>query len=135
MSVPYWRTRDKYYRMVGSKCEKCGTEFFPSLNLCRKCHSSNLREEEMPQTGKLLSFTMQRESMSGFEEQEPMSFGLVELKNGVRIVGQLVDLPYESLKIGDRVKAVFRRVKSDGASGQIFYGYKFGPMRGVKVSK
>jgi uncharacterized OB-fold protein len=50
-------------------------------------------------------------------------------------VGQLVDLPYESLKIGDRVKAVFRRVKSDGASGQIFYGYKFGPMRGVKVSK
>lgn len=89
----------------------------------------------MPKTGKLLSFTMQRESMSGFEEQEPMSFGLVELKNGVRIVGQLVDLPYESLKIGDRVKAVFRRVKSDGASGQIFYGYKFGPMRGVNVTK
>ncbi|MGI0084747.1 MAG: Zn-ribbon domain-containing OB-fold protein, partial [Nitrososphaerales archaeon] len=94
-----------------------------------------LEEVEMPQMGTLLSYTMQRESMAGFEEQEPMSFGLVELKNGVRVVGQLVDIPYESLKIGGKVKAVFRRVKSDGVSGQIFYGYKFGPLRGVKLSQ
>lgn len=87
----------------------------------------------MPQIGTLLSYTIQRESVPGFEEQEPMSFGLVEFKNGVRVVGQLVDIPFESLKIGGKVKTVFRRVKSDGVSGQIFYGYKFGPLRGIKL--
>ena len=132
MSVPYWRTRDKYYRMIGSKCNKCGAEFFPAVNICRKCHATDLKEAPMPQIGTLLSFTMQRESVSGFEEQEPMCFGLVEFKNGVRVVGQLVDIPFDSLKVGSRVRTVFRRVKSDGPSGQIFYGYKFGPLRGIK---
>ncbi len=120
--------------MLGSRCEKCGTEFFPPVNKCRKCKSADLKDFEMPQSGKLLSYTLQKESVSGFEEQEPMSFGLVELSNGVRVVGQLVDIHYESLKIGTKVKAVFRRVRSDGPSGQIFYGYKFGPVRGAKVA-
>ena len=83
----------------------------------------------MPRNGVLLSYTMQRESLAGFEDQEPMIFGLVKLENGVKIVSQLVDVPYESLKEGLKVRAVFRRVRTDGDSGQIFYGYKFGPAR------
>ena len=118
--------------MIGSKCAKCGTEFFPSVNICRKCKSSDLKPFETPKEGKLLSYTLQKESIAGFEEQEPMVFGLVELSSQIRVVAQIVDFPYESLKIGSRVRAVFRRVKSDGASGQIFYGYKFGPVRRAK---
>ncbi len=85
----------------------------------------------MPKDGKLLSYTLQKESLSGFEDQEPMVFGLVELSNGVRVLGQLVDLPYETLKVGNRVRAVFRKIRTDGESGQIYYGYKFGPFRDV----
>lgn len=129
MSVPYYRTRDKYYRMLGNKCEKCQAEFFPPVNICRACKSIDLKPLEMPGAGKILSYTLQKESVAGFEEQEPMVFGLVELSNGVRLVAQIVDFPYESLKIGSKVKAVFRRVKADGPSGQIYYGYKFGPPR------
>ena len=54
-----------------------------------------------------------------------MTFGLVELDNGVKIVAQLVDTNYDNLKIGDSAKAVFRRIRTEGESGQIFYGYKF----------
>ena len=86
----------------------------------------------MPRTGTLLSYTLQRESVQGFEDQEPMVFGLLELKNGVRIISQIVDLPYDSLKEGMKLKAVFRRIRVDGESGQIFYGYKFGPSREAK---
>lgn len=84
----------------------------------------------MPRLGTLLSYTLQRESVAGFEDQEPMIFGLLELNNGVRIVSQIVDLPYDSLKEGMKLNAVFRRIRVDGESGQIFYGYKFGPSRG-----
>ena len=115
--------------MLGNKCQKCGTEFFPHVNFCRRCHSTELIDFEMPRVGTLLSYSLQKESVSGFEEQEPMIFGLVELLNGVRMIGQIVDMPYESLKIGIKVKAVFRRIKTDGPSGQIYYGYKFGPFR------
>ena len=131
MSIPFWRMRDRYYRMLGSKCEGCGSEYFPSVNVCRKCRSTVLIEVEMPKDGKLLSYTLQKESLSGFEDQEPMVFGLVELSNGVRVLGQLVDLPYETLKVGNRVRAVFRKIRTDGESGQIYYGYKFGPFRDV----
>lgn len=129
LSVPYYRMRDKYYRMLGSRCEKCTAHFFPPVNICRACKSTDLKTVEMPRDGKVLSYTLQKESVAGFEEQEPMVFGLIELSNGVRIVAQIVDFPYESLKIGSKVNAVFRRVKADGASGQIYYGYKFGPVR------
>jgi uncharacterized OB-fold protein len=129
MSIPYYRMRDRYYRMLGSKCEKCSAEFFPPVNICRACKSLELKDVEMPTVGKVLSYTLQKESVSGFEEQEPMIFGLIELSNGIRVVGQIVDYPYESLKIGSKVKSVFRRIRADGTSGQIYYGYKFGPLR------
>ncbi len=125
MSIPFWRMRDRYYRMLGNKCDSCGAEFFPAVNICRKCRSTDLRDYEMPQEGKLLSYTLQKESLAGFEDQEPMIFGLVQLGNGVKVLGQLVDMPYESLKTGDKVRAVFRKIRADGEAGQIYYGYKF----------
>ena len=88
-----------------------------------------LSDFEMPKVGTLLSYTLQRESVQGFEDQEPMVFGLLKLENGVRIVAQVVDLPYDSLKEGMKLNAVFRRVRVDGESGQIFYGYKFTGIR------
>ncbi|MHB8567459.1 MAG: Zn-ribbon domain-containing OB-fold protein [Nitrososphaerales archaeon] len=133
VAVPFWRMRDKYYRILGNRCAKCGAEYFPPANICRKCKSNDLEDHEMPKTGTLLSFTLQRESLFGFEEQEPMIFGLVKLANGVKVVSQIVDIPYESLREGLKLHAVFRRVRDDGDSGQIFYGYKFGPQRGKEV--
>ena len=83
----------------------------------------------MPRRGTLLSYTLQRESLYGFEEQEPMIFALIRLENGVKIIAQIVDVPYESLKQGLHLRAIFRKIRTDGDSGQIFYGYKFSPDR------
>jgi scaffold protein (connect acetoacetyl-CoA thiolase and HMG-CoA synthase) len=129
MSVQYWRMRDRYYSILGNKCVDCGEEYFPPVGVCRKCRSTSFNEAEMPRNGTLLSYTMQKESLPGFEEQEPMVFGLVRLENGVKIIAQLVDFTYESLKRGTKLRAVFRRIRSNGDSGQIFYGYKFAPSR------
>jgi uncharacterized OB-fold protein len=132
MSLPFWRTRDRYYRILGNKCEKCAHEYFPPVNVCPNCHSTKFVDKEMPKDGTLLSYSLQKESMAGFEEQEPMIFGLVKLENGVRIIAQLVDIPYESMKEGMKLVAVFRRIKAEGESGQIFYGYKFSRSRTSK---
>ncbi len=52
---------------------------------------------------------------------------LVELDDGVRILSQMVDVEPEEVKVGMRVEATFRRIREDGGSGIIEYGYKFRP--------
>ena len=125
MSISYWRLKDRYYRLIGSRCKECKSEFFPPVYSCRKCSSTDISDEEMPRRGKILTYTVQYESLSGFEDQEPLVLGIVELSNGVKVLGQIVDTPVDQLKIGTTVKAVFRKVQAGQDSGQIFYGYKF----------
>ena len=125
VSISYWRLKDRYYRLVGLRCQDCSTEYFPPVYKCRKCGSLKLNDTEMPKSGKVLTYTILQETMKGFEDQEPLLLGIVRLTNGVKILAQIVDTPVDQVHIGDRVKAVFRRVKADGESGMIYYGYKF----------
>jgi len=125
MSISYWRLRDNYYRLLGSICNSCKHESFPKFTTCMKCNSTNISEKEMPNTGKIISYTLSYEAMPEFENQLPMSIGLIKLENGVNIIAQIVDSEIQDIKINARVKAVFRKISTDGNSGQIYYGYKF----------
>lgn len=125
MSIQYWRIRDRYYRLIGSKCTRCGAESFPPVYRCRKCGSDDVRDAEMPKTGKIMTYTVLHEPLPGFEDQTPLYLAVVELDNGARVLAQLVDSPEDSIKTGARVKATTRRIRVDGESGQIIYGYKF----------
>lgn len=123
-AIAFWRQKERYYRILGSKCKNCGSEFFPPIYKCRRCGSYDIEDREMPKSGTILTYTRLYEPMSGLEEQSPVIFGLIRLDNGVKIVGQIVDASPEEVHTGARVKAVLRRVRVDGDSGQIFYGYK-----------
>jgi hypothetical protein len=125
LAIQYWRQRDRYYRLIGSKCKDCGAEFFPPLYKCRKCGSENIEDKEMPKTGKIMTYTQLHEPLPGFEAQAPFYLAVVELENGGRVLTQIVDSPDESVKIGAKVRATTRKIRVDGESGQILYGYKF----------
>ena len=125
MSIQYWRVRDRYYRLIGSKCMDCGDEFFPPVYRCRGCGSERVKDREMPKTGKIITYTILHEPLPGFEAQTPLCLAVVELENGARVLTQLVDAPDGSIKTGTKVRATVRRALVDGESGQIIYGYKF----------
>jgi hypothetical protein len=125
MSIQAWRIRDRYYRLIGSRCEECGTEFFPPVYRCRRCGSENIKDKEMPREGKIMTYTRLHEPLPGFEAQAPFYLAVVILDNGARVLSQVVDSPDEAIKTGARVRATVRRAKVDGDSGQIIYGYKF----------
>jgi len=125
LAIQYWRQRDRYYRLIGSKCKDCGAEFFPPLYKCRKCGSENIEDKEMPKSGKIMTYTQLHEPLPGFEAQAPFYLAVVELENGGRVLTQIVDSPDESVKIGAKVRATTRKIRVDGESGQILYGYKF----------
>lgn len=125
MSIRYWRNRDRYYRLIGSKCADCGDEFYPPVYRCKGCGSEHIKDKEMPRTGKIVTYTLLHETLPGFEAQAPFYLAVVELDNGARILAQLVDSPDDVVKTGARVAATIRRARVEGDSGQILYGYKF----------
>ncbi|QQG49062.1 MAG: Zn-ribbon domain-containing OB-fold protein [archaeon] len=125
MTIQYWRIRDRYYRLIGSKCQNCGDEFFPPVYRCRGCGSEKIKDKEMPKTGKILTYTQLHEPLPGFEAQAPYYLAVVRLSNGARVLSQVVDSPAEKVRTGAKVSATVRRVRVDGDSGQIVYGYKF----------
>lgn len=125
MVIQYWRIRDRYYRLIGSKCSDCGDEFFPPVYKCRGCGSEHLEDREMPKTGTIVTYTTLHEPLPGFEAEAPFDLAVVKLDNGAKVLTQIVDSPHESVKTGARVRATVRRVRVDGESGQIIYGYKF----------
>jgi uncharacterized OB-fold protein len=127
--IAYWRTKRTYYDMKGSICRSCGAAFYPPVKVCPKCGSRELDSAPMPQGGRIIGFTTTNEVGASFRRYRPLTFGLVELDNGVVVLGQLVDFTGDELKVGARVRAVIRRLREDGTDGIIYYGFKFAPER------
>jgi len=131
MRVPrYWRNKLFRYRLVGWRCINCGAFHHFKPLVCKRCGSRGFREVELPKTGKLLAYTVVKIAPADFKDKAPYLIGLVELDDGTRILAQLTDFSRDELKDGARVEAVLRKIREDGESGIIEYGYKFRPLVG-----
>lgn len=125
-SIPLtWRRIPERYRMKGTKCVNCNTPYFPPRILCPKCRrKGKLIPLYFKGTGTVYSFTKISSPASGFEEQVPYVFAIIELEEGTRVTGQIVECD-KDIKIGDRVETVFRKIQSNDPEGLIHYGFKF----------
>ncbi len=127
MGVPrFWREIPYRYQLIGTKCSTCGTCFFPPRWLCPNCRGAGKVEEtRLSGGGEVLTYTVVRVPPEGFERQAPYVVGIIKLDEGPRITSQIVDCEPEDVKIGSRVRAVFRKIDEEGPAGAIHYGYKF----------
>lgn len=129
LSVPrYWRESKYLYKLIGSKCKKCGKIHFPHRAVCRNCHSQSVENHKLSARGKVLTYTIVRSAPEGYEKMVPYAVGIIELEDGIRVLSQVVDCNPEEIKIGMPVELTFRKVKEDGQEGIIEYGYKFRPV-------
>jgi uncharacterized OB-fold protein len=74
-----------------------------------------------------MSYSVVHQGQKGFDPQVPYVMAMVGFEGGVTVLGQIVDCDVEDVEIGMEVKPVFRRVREEGESGVIHYGYKFAP--------
>lgn len=77
--------------------------------------------------GEVYSFTIVTDPPEGFDEYAPYYLAVVKLDEGAMLTAQLTDVMGEP-KIGMRVEMVTRRLRTEGDSGVIAYGYKFRPV-------
>jgi hypothetical protein len=78
--------------------------------------------------GEVYSFSLMYNAPRGFEEQKPYTIALIKLDDGPMVTAQLTDIEHDQVQIGMRVEMVTRKLREDGAEGQIIYGYKFRPV-------
>ena len=132
MTIPrFWREIEHRYRLVGTKCPSCGRVYFPPRDVCPYCHRASvgkMEKYELKPTGKIYSFTVVHDTIKDFQDLRPYVLAIVEMDDGPKITGQVVDVDPDEVKIGMPVRAVFRRIKEEGSSGIIEYGYKFSPL-------
>ncbi len=121
----YLREAPRRYRLEGAACKGCGAIHFPPRAVCDRCGGRDFEARELSGEGELLAYTIIRHPPKGFEGQAPYAIGIVQLKEGVRVLAQITDCDPAELREGAKVEAVMRRIREDG--GFIEYGYKFRP--------
>jgi uncharacterized OB-fold protein len=130
----FWRSIPQRYNILGTHCTRCDEYFFPPRILCPNCRrGANLEEYAFKGTGSVITFTTIYNATEDFERLTPYNLAIIQLDEGPRVTGQIVSSPAE-VKIGMRVRNVFRILGKEGDRGIIYYGTKFEPLAEPKSS-
>ena len=81
--------RDK---LLGLKCNECGTITVPPKMACRKCASTDMGVVELKGKGRIQTFTTVYVTSEGRQNEVPYTIVLVELDEGPWIMGNLIDI-------------------------------------------
>ncbi len=132
MTIPrFWREIRQRYRGIGSTCKSCGKMYFPPRDICPECRREsfhNMEEQELEGNGKIVTYTKVHESHPEFENLSPYIMAIVEMEEGVRLTGHIVDVDFEDIERGMEVEASMRKLGEESPEGLIYYGYKFCPV-------
>ena len=122
-----WREYPQRYRLEAVKFKKSGKTYFPPRQIDPTNGDTEFEKVVLPETGKLVTYTVVRVASSQFSDLAPYGVGIAELTDGTRVMAQMTDCDVEQLKIGMEVRIEFRKVQSEGSHGVLSYGYKFVP--------
>ncbi|MET9516258.1 bifunctional MaoC family dehydratase N-terminal/OB-fold nucleic acid binding domain-containing protein [Streptomyces sp. NPDC002994] len=100
------------HKLLIQRCEGCGTLRFPWLPGCGGCGSPEWDTVEAAGAGTVFSYVvMHHPPFPAFDP--PYAVGLIELAEGVRMVSNVVGVPYDKVRIGMPVRLGFLRVDGE----------------------
>jgi len=79
-------------KLLGLKCNDCGTYTCPPKMACQGCGSTNLEVVEMKGKGKVVTFTVSYVPAEGRDAEVPYTVVMVELEEGQWLLGNLTDI-------------------------------------------
>jgi hypothetical protein len=87
-------------KLLGGKCKKCGKVHLPPRPLCDNCYSKEFEWTEIPTKGKLLTYTVIHIAPTLFQSMVPYAMGIVQLENGLKMLGMIRDVEPQQIRIG-----------------------------------
>lgn len=132
-----WRFNPEWYRLIGSKCKKCGTVHYPRKLVCvYPCNSHDMVDVPLSHTGKIIYAGLMPRATGGYVDVQPQFFATIKLDDGPHLLAEIVNLPLDFVKkvalekaerekiFGAKVRMVLRRFRKHD-NGDITYGHKF----------
>mgnify|MGYP002396404764 CR=1 FL=1 len=110
----------KQGKLMGTKCQKCGTKHLPPRQHC-KCGSNEIEWYEAPTKGKLITYTMVTFPPDSMAKYAPYIVAVAELEDGSRLLAQITGVTPATLKVGLPVQVVPLQISEDRMA------YKFKP--------
>lgn len=121
-------SRDGRPVLIGSRCPTCGTHFFPKRAVCLNCYREGLGDADLSGRGKLLTYTVARQTPPGSLIEAPYIIAVVELPETVAVESVLrADL--DAVKVGMDVEIVLARMKEDDEGNDVM-SFMFEPVAG-----
>ena len=101
-------------QLVVLKCGSCGKLRFPYRALCPACASDSKEWVPVSGQGEVYSFTiMHRAYHPAFASKTPYALVVVELKEGAKIMSNVIGIEPSKLKCGMPVEVVFEKLNDD----------------------
>ena len=119
-------------RLLGSKCASCGTPYFPRSAVCHNpdCGESKMEEASFGPRGTLWSCAIQNyppPAPARYEEPyTPYALGMVDMPEGLRVLGRISTDDPESVQVGAEVELVLERLYLDENGNEVIT-WKFRP--------
>ncbi|MFF9806897.1 bifunctional MaoC family dehydratase N-terminal/OB-fold nucleic acid binding domain-containing protein [Streptomyces coeruleorubidus] len=108
------------HELLIQRCTRCGTLRFPWLPGCNSCGSLDWDTVEASGEGTVYSYVvMHHPPFPAFTASDqaaaagPYTVGLIELAEGVRIISNVVGVPYDKVRVGMPVRLCFRRYDAE----------------------
>ena len=101
-TAPFWEAA-KAGKFMIKRCTACGEPHYFPRSICPFCFSDKTVWEEASGDATIYTFSLMRKSANG-----PFVMAYVTLKEGPTLQTNIVDCDMDKLKIGQKVKVVFK---------------------------
>jgi uncharacterized OB-fold protein len=112
-------------RLLGSRCATCATPYFPASPICRNpsCANSAMEDAAFGPSGTLWSYTIQYypppPPVKYDEPFEPYALGLIDLAEGLRVLGRISTDDVKSVAAGADVELVIEKLCTGPDGGDV----------------
>jgi uncharacterized protein len=90
--------------LIGGRCAACGRHHFPAAAICPYCGSDDVSRVALSDTGTLWGWTAVTSPPPGYRGDVPFGFGVVELREGIRVIARVEEADPAQLSLGMPVR-------------------------------
>jgi len=87
-------------RLTAIRCRRCGDLAMPPKEFCPACQERDWAPIPLAGGGAITSFTVIRVAPRGRAAEVPYAVAVVRLEEGVSLLGRIVDISLETLRVG-----------------------------------
>lgn len=107
-------------KLFATKCEKCGTVYFPPQHVCPQC-GVETTWIELSEEAELLTYTIINVKPKTFQHYQDYIIAIGETKEGAKVMAWL-NAKKEEIKVGMKLKIVIKKREPEG-----YLVYEFEP--------